>query len=1306
MSSDPAHAALERRLEVESRLLLAEGVLPPSQIRAAAVTAITRGVGLIAILRGEGRLPAPVLDRLEALAVQLLGPEAPLRPAGIKDLAPGSSFAGCQILSIIARGGMGLVLHGRDLESGHEVALKVLFCEDDATNAERRFRREAKVLESLRHDHIVRLLRSGEDRGRLYLVLDFIKGRDLETLVKERRRAGDNGLDPLDLAELLAPIADALAYCHTAGIVHRDVKPSNIIVEDTTGRPILVDFGVMKQLAGDITISSASGSDVIADALSLSGDIVGTPAFLSPEQVDPRSELTMRSDVWGLGATLFNALTGRLPFDVASTTSFYIALLERDAPRLRTIDRAIPVWLDELCAACLQRDPERRPEMAEIAEALRTRGRSFRARSRSRALPLVGVGVLIVLALITALTMAGGRPEVDRGPLREARTAMRARIERLERALLFGSSPADLTPVDERRLTIDDRARLDSLRRRTRALSGLIAHASGEAIRRLPGDAPPATVAEAWLARLTDPTPTPPSGRPPLVAPPNAPDRELAAIANAELALGEGRVADARARFLEARDALTGPAGWCCGLRALELDIAQGDEASITQNAERCLIGLAALPPSVRQAAALRLLALVRPSRPAPLQTLPAALARELPEHPLAMALQELEREHCGEVVELLVDKVIAELPGRLALNALLIRAEARTRRLELAAAVTDYESAALMAGRLRRPVAAADARTRSAAVLVGQLDSEALNRLLDDTAPRGDPGAPCEARAHAAAAVANADLEILKALPTGLSRLGKDRLARISGRLDTAERLAPTPSIRRRRLALAILRGRTDALEATRPDSERPRTAALREVVRLRTSAADRRGANLERAITIIRAGRDAPRPERSRRMAAIGRALMDRARDVNSRPAELDRAAEALHLALSTDPLDPILLSTFRRLARARRKPDEEIAIGQAAYVLDPYDPVNWHLYIESLKGGARTLDLLGRAVSVDQRDPRLPIADRCQMLQQLADASMRSNKLLEASRTLLEASRLIPQRVGLYRRLLGDQLGPFLSEEQRRRLNARFEALRQGARLASELEQLYQRDELRGFLSRRPSIDAEPPLPEESEDRIEALRCDLLVKSRDKEAAVAWEHLAALARVDLRIAELFAFRAMDPSLPMIGPELIGHVNRVRSTRLASRPVDVPTGAEAAERRRLIAADVRACFDAGRALQALAAGRRIDELDRIEARLLAAARHPLHYQGPRLLLALVLTLRGRDADALFHFGLVEATASLRMLPSSGLRHMVASTLLERAGQRTEAERIRRLAGALGWTAPPATWPRSLRQRLFRRGE
>jgi uncharacterized RDD family membrane protein YckC len=255
-----------------------------------------------------------------------------------------------RIDALIGRGGMGAVYRAWDVSLLRPVALKVLL--SDSTSARNRFLREARSQAQLRHPNVVPIHYVGESEGTVFLVMDLVEGESLNDLIRrEGRVAPERALDIVDA------VATALAAGHAAGLIHRDVKPSNILLE-RSGRALLADFGLAKDIAAaDIAEGAEPGPTSLRSAgLTRAGAIVGTPAYLAPEQA-AGGQVDHRADMYALGASLFEALTGKPPFDAPTPTA--IVELQRTeivrSPRALVAD--LHPALERLVLRLLQKDP-------------------------------------------------------------------------------------------------------------------------------------------------------------------------------------------------------------------------------------------------------------------------------------------------------------------------------------------------------------------------------------------------------------------------------------------------------------------------------------------------------------------------------------------------------------------------------------------------------------------------------------------------------------------------------------------------------------------------------------------------------------------------------------------------------------------------------------------------------------------------------------------------------------------------------------------------------------------------------------
>lgn len=259
-----------------------------------------------------------------------------------------------RIASFVGKGGMGCVYRVVDTTDGSTRALKVLhpWIAREASGSER-FKREIDILMRINHPSVPRICGYGKCGLELYYVADFIDGTDLRSVLERKKR-----LEPAAACVLTAAVADALSAAHAAGIIHRDVKPSNIMMDEQQNVH-LVDFGV------------ARGEGPGMETLTRTGMVMGTPEYMSPEHFDSHT-VDERSDIYSLGVVLYEELTGSRPF--VGNTPFAIALKHKSEPPPppRTVCRDVPGWLDRLVLKCLEKDPALRfGSMAEFAVELR-----------------------------------------------------------------------------------------------------------------------------------------------------------------------------------------------------------------------------------------------------------------------------------------------------------------------------------------------------------------------------------------------------------------------------------------------------------------------------------------------------------------------------------------------------------------------------------------------------------------------------------------------------------------------------------------------------------------------------------------------------------------------------------------------------------------------------------------------------------------------------------------------------------------------------------------------------------------------
>lgn len=321
-----------------------------------------------------------------------------------------------KLIERIGMGGFGAVWRARDAELDREVAVKIpRRGQLDPREAELFFR-EARAAAQLKHPHIVPVHEVGRDGEAIYIVSDLIRGESLAEWLKARRPG------PRKTAELLATVADALHFAHEHGIVHRDLKPSNLMI-DAAGAPHLMDFGLAKRDVGEISMT-------------LDGQVLGTPAYMSPEQAGGEVRwVDRRTDLYSLGVILFQMLCAELPFRGSAQRQMQQRLTD-DPPSPKSLNPRTPLDLATICLKCLERDPNRRYRTGEeVAAELRRylRGEPIHARPLSRVARLArwarrepwkalaaGLTVLLAIAGPTAAVLL----ETQRAELQSQRNTL------------------------------------------------------------------------------------------------------------------------------------------------------------------------------------------------------------------------------------------------------------------------------------------------------------------------------------------------------------------------------------------------------------------------------------------------------------------------------------------------------------------------------------------------------------------------------------------------------------------------------------------------------------------------------------------------------------------------------------------------------------------------------------------------------------------------------------------------------------------------------------------------------------------
>src|SRR5262245_58895898 len=275
---------------------------------------------------------------------------SPLPPT--EDL-PLPEIPGYKVESVLGHGGMGIVFCARHLRLGRLVALKMTRAGSYAGPQEReRFQREVEAVAALRHPNVVQVYDVGDVNGRQYFTMELMEGGSLA-----RKLAGALQ-PPRQSATLLATLAGAIQAAHEAGLIHRDLKPDNVLLT-ADGRPKVADFGLARRLDAD-------------ECLTLAGAVIGTPSYTAPEQArGDRGAVGPRTDVYTLGAILYECLTGKPPFRAATAAATLHQVVAAEPVAPRRLNPSIPRDLETVCLKCLRKEPERRYSSAlEFADDL------------------------------------------------------------------------------------------------------------------------------------------------------------------------------------------------------------------------------------------------------------------------------------------------------------------------------------------------------------------------------------------------------------------------------------------------------------------------------------------------------------------------------------------------------------------------------------------------------------------------------------------------------------------------------------------------------------------------------------------------------------------------------------------------------------------------------------------------------------------------------------------------------------------------------------------------------------------------
>jgi eukaryotic-like serine/threonine-protein kinase len=364
----------ESSVQREERLAVVLDQLLSGQERTDPGKALAAAVALHPDLKDDLRaLFATALIADDVALLQSDDDHGALTPDGLQKASDHSlrsaSVAGTQIGDYvlreqIGRGGMGVVYRAWQGKLQRTVALKMIPNAEFARSTDMaRLRVEAMAAAGLSHPNIVPVYEVGEFGGQPWFSMQFIDGDTLS----ERLASGP--LSPRAAVEFLIPVVEAIGSAHRAGILHRDIKPSNILIE-SSGKPWVTDFGLAKRVTSAEMSNSPNGSQADVEQLTHSGAVLGTPAWMSPEQAAGRSEfIDVRTDIYSLGAVLYAMLTGRPPFHSASPLDTLRMVMEQDPPAIRMLNASVDPDLEMVVLKCLQKPTDLRYESADAMAA-------------------------------------------------------------------------------------------------------------------------------------------------------------------------------------------------------------------------------------------------------------------------------------------------------------------------------------------------------------------------------------------------------------------------------------------------------------------------------------------------------------------------------------------------------------------------------------------------------------------------------------------------------------------------------------------------------------------------------------------------------------------------------------------------------------------------------------------------------------------------------------------------------------------------------------------------------------------------
>jgi YVTN family beta-propeller protein len=351
--------------------------------------------------------------------------------SAMPELPPGAVVTGCRVDAVVGRGGMGVVYRATQLSLERPVALKAIAPElaGDPTFRER-FKRESRIAASIEHPNVIPVYEAGEGEGMLYLIMRYVEGTDLRALID-----AEGGLEPERAARIVAQVASALAAAHRRDLIHRDVKPANVLIDAGGERDhaYLTDFGIARHAA------ATSG-------LTRTGSVIGTLDYLAPERIQDQGG-DGRSDVYALGCVLFEALTGTLPYARDNDVAKMYAHLSAPVPSARELAPEVPEELDALARQAMAKDADDRfataSELADaLADTLPARPARARPRESAAAEPGAAEAAAAAGADVAATEAEAGHETRPAGPV--------APLGFSEEASLAAETAEELSQVERR----------------------------------------------------------------------------------------------------------------------------------------------------------------------------------------------------------------------------------------------------------------------------------------------------------------------------------------------------------------------------------------------------------------------------------------------------------------------------------------------------------------------------------------------------------------------------------------------------------------------------------------------------------------------------------------------------------------------------------------------------------------------------------------------------------------------------------------------------------------------------------------